>query len=87
MKTFIFAAALLVSLSAVQSADARQKLRANETWCLETAVGGGPGGGGTINICNFTTHAQCVASKVAQGDRCEVNPVIAFEQWNKTHHR
>lgn len=87
MKTFIFAAALLVSLSAIQSADARQKLRANETWCLETSVGGGPGGGGTINVCNFTTHAQCVASKVAQGDHCELNPVIAFEQWNKAHRR
>lgn len=87
MKTFIFAAALLVSLSAVQSADARQKLRANETWCLETAIGGGRGGGGTMNLCSFTTRAQCVASKVAQGDHCELNPVIAFEEWNKTHRR
>ena len=86
MKTFVFAAALLVSLGAIQSADARQKLRANETWCLETAIGGADAGG-TMNLCNFTTRAQCVASKVAQGDHCELNPVIAFEEWNKTHRR
>ncbi len=79
---------IALSLVAVsQSADAAQKLRKNETWCLETAIGGGVGGGGTINLCNFETRAQCIESKVAHGDRCELNPVIAFEQWNKTHRR
>lgn len=70
-----------------QNADAAQKLRKNETWCLETAIGGDSGGGGTINLCNFETRAQCIESKVAHGDHCELNPVIAFEQWNKTHRR
>ncbi len=79
--------ALSVLLLAAQSADASQRLRKNETWCLETSIGGGSGGGGTMNLCNFETRAQCFASKVAQGDHCELNPVIAFEEWNKTHRR
>lgn len=86
-KTFVLFGALAVFLTALASAEAAQRLRKNETWCLETSVGGGGrgGGGGTINLCNFETRAQCIASKVAQGDRCEINPVIAFQEWNKRH--
>ncbi len=86
-KTLAAIGALSVLLLAAQSADA-EKVRKNETWCLETAIGGGDGGGGgTMNICSFETRAQCVASKVAQGDQCDLNPVIAFQEWNKTHRR
>lgn len=88
-KTIVLFGALAVSLIALTSAEARQKLRKNETWCLETSTGGGGrhGGGGTMNLCNFETRAQCIASKVSQGDRCELNPVIAFEEWNRRHGR
>jgi hypothetical protein len=71
----------------IQNAEAARKLRKNETWCLETAMGGDRGGGGTMNLCNFETRAQCIASKVNQGDRCDLNPVIAFERWNRQHRR
>ena len=67
--------------AAAQNAEAAQKVRKNETWCLETALGGGLGGGGTINLCNFETRAQCLASKVTQGDRCDINPILAFERY------
>jgi hypothetical protein len=69
----------------MQSAEAAQKVRKNETWCLETALGGGLGGGGTVNLCNFETRAQCIASKVTQGDRCDINPILAFEQYRSNH--
>jgi hypothetical protein len=71
--------------AAMQSAEAAQKVRKNETWCLETALGGGLGGGGTVNLCNFETRAQCIASKVTQGDRCDINPILAFEQYRSNH--
>jgi hypothetical protein len=73
--------------AAVQNAEAAQKVRKNETWCLETAMGAGHGGGGTMNLCNFETQAQCIASKVTQGDRCNINPILAFERWNREHGR
>jgi hypothetical protein len=71
--------------AAMQSAEAAQKVRKNETWCLETALGGGLGGGGTVNLCDFETQAQCIASKVTQGDRCDINPVLAFERYRSNH--
>jgi hypothetical protein len=86
-KTLVLFGALAALLTAAASAEAAQRLRKNETWCLETSVGGGRYGGGTINMCNYETRAQCIASKVAQGDRCELNPVIAFEEWNRRHGR
>lgn len=89
MKTFgqtlVLFGALSGSLLALQSANAYEKVRRNETYCLETAVGGKDGG--TVNLCQFVTREQCIASKVAQGDHCELNPVLAFEEWNKTHRR
>jgi hypothetical protein len=76
-----------ISLLAVQNAEAAQQtVRPDETYCLETSVGGG-GSGGTINLCNFRTMAQCIASKVAQGDHCDINPILAFQEWNRRHAR
>lgn len=79
MKTFILAGALLASLCGMQNAEAySQDVPRNETWCLETGIGSG-----TMNLCRFTNREQCVASKVAQGDHCELNPTLAFERWNR----
>lgn len=78
MKSYTKIAALLLAglgiALAVSSADARERLRKNETWCLETSVGGGDGGGGTIFECTFETRAQCIASKVSHADNCWRNP-------------
>jgi hypothetical protein len=78
MKTSTKAFALLLAglgiALAATNADAREKLRKNETWCLETSVGGGDGGGGTIFECNYETRAQCIASKVSHADNCWRNP-------------
>lgn len=82
VRTLLLLGVAFAFAAATQNAEAARKLRKNETWCLETATGGGPGGGGTMNICNFETQAQCIASKVAHGDKCALNPIIAFERWN-----
>lgn len=58
-------------LHLVTSAEAGQKLRKNETWCLETSMGRG---GGTMTECTFGTLEQCIQSKVAHGDQCTRNP-------------
>lgn len=63
----VFAAGAYAAL-AITSADARERLRKNEQWCLETSSDNR--GGSTIFECNFETRAQCIQSKVAQGDRC-----------------
>jgi hypothetical protein len=65
--TSIIVAGLGIAL-AVSSADARERLHKNGRWCLETSSDNR--GGSTIFECNFATRAQCVASKVTQGDRC-----------------
>lgn len=76
MKILTQAAALLLLgftvLIAATSADARERLRKNETWCLETS--NGPRGGGTRFECTFVTRTQCLESKVSHADRCMRNP-------------
>lgn len=77
MKIFTQAVALLLLgftvLIAATSADARERLRKNETWCLETS-NGGSGSGGTRFECTFETRAQCLESKVSHADHCMRNP-------------
>jgi hypothetical protein len=65
--TAVLAAGLGIAL-AVSSANARERLGNGKRWCLETSSDNR--GGSTIFECNFATRAQCIASKVAQGDRC-----------------
>lgn len=80
MKAFIlFAGTAIALVGAFAPAQAKQHLRKNETYCLETRVGGDRGGG-TIIECNYETMAQCYASKAGQGDTCMLNPVLAFAQ-------
>jgi hypothetical protein len=59
-------------LAATMSADARERLRKNEAWCLETS--NGPSGGGTRFECTFESRAQCLESKVSHADHCMRNP-------------
>lgn len=81
VRTLLLLGVAFAFVAATQNAEAARKLRKNETWCLETPLGGGNGGGGTMNLCNFETRAQCLASKVTQGDRCDINPILAFERY------
>lgn len=80
MKTtqLIQAGAILAALVALQStATAQQPVRANEHFCLESS--GGRSGTQPL-LCRFETLAQCFASKTAPGDRCYLNPWLAFRQ-------
>jgi hypothetical protein len=87
MKTILLFGVMAFAFVAVQgSAQAREKLRKNETYCLESYSGGDRGGGGSIRWCGYETMAQCQASKASQGDQCSLNPVLAFEQRNRRYH-
>ena len=77
-KPIVLSCALLATFVAMQSvAAAQQPVRANERYCLE--AGGGRGGTQPL-LCRFETLTQCIASKTAQGDRCYLNPWLAFRQ-------
>jgi len=67
----LLAAALF---SAATNADAKEKLRKNETWCLDMSIGGSDGGG-TIMQCLYETRDQCMQAR-ANGDTCMLNPRI-----------
>jgi hypothetical protein len=85
MHKLAIAAALIAVFAAVQGAAEQvlphEPLRANERYCLESATGGDQGGcsGGSL-LCRYETMAQCMASKTTQGDRCMLNPWLAFRQ-------
>jgi hypothetical protein len=65
--------ALLVSTI---KADAQEKLRKNETYCLEY----GAGRSMPITLCRFETLEQCLASKTTNSDTCMINPAIGFRK-------
>jgi uncharacterized protein DUF3551 len=78
MKTFALAvttATALIAMSGVASA--RQTVPKSQTYCLESTMGPS---GALMNNCMFSTMAQCIASKTAQGDQCSLNPVLAFQK-------
>lgn len=93
MKTMV-QALLLVGVAAgfvaaSQNADAAQRLRKNETYCLDTSMGGGRGGGGgggTYLDCRFETMQQCYESRAGVGGMCMLNPVIAFSERGRRYH-
>jgi len=80
MNKLAVAGALIVALAAVHGASAQERLRANERYCLESAGGGDNGGSGGSFLCRYETMAQCIASKTTQGDRCMLNPWLAFQR-------
>jgi hypothetical protein len=75
-KPLVLFAALFAALAAT-AASAQQPVRANERYCLESY---GPRGGTAPWLCRFETLAQCIASKTAPGDKCYLNPWLAFRQ-------
>lgn len=80
MTRLVFLAALTTTLLfSAMSANAEQRLRKNETYCLQ-ATGGSRGGGGEPLLCRFETMAQCLASKTSNGDYCMENPEIGFRR-------
>jgi Protein of unknown function (DUF3551) len=70
----------LTLLVTAMKAYAQEKLRKNETYCLQAGAGAGQGGGGAPLQCSFETLDQCLASKTANSDTCMLNPVIAFHK-------
>ncbi|HLL27837.1 MAG TPA: DUF3551 domain-containing protein [Xanthobacteraceae bacterium] len=81
MKYRIFSAGLAVLLLApAVSAQAQEKLRKNETYCLQQGAGGGDTGGESPLLCNFETLQQCIASKTANSDWCMLNPAIDYNK-------
>jgi hypothetical protein len=69
-----------MALLAAPGAGAQEKLRKNETYCLQAGAGGGESGGAPPLLCNFETREQCLASKTANSDWCILNPAIGFNR-------
>jgi hypothetical protein len=70
---------LLAAVTQMGDAQAQEKLRKNETYCLLTSEGGGEGGGGAPLLCRFETLQQCFASKTSNSDTCMLNPAIGYQ--------
>jgi Protein of unknown function (DUF3551) len=75
-----FSTALTLTLAVATGAGAQEKLRKNETYCLQQGAGGGESGGVPPLLCNFETREQCLASKTAHSDWCMLNPAIEFNK-------
>jgi hypothetical protein len=81
MVRLIFSAVLALTLAVLaMKAEAQEKLRKNETYCLQRGAGGGQGGGDTPLLCRYETLEQCLASKTANSDWCMENPEIGFRK-------
>ena len=79
MRRIFFAGLALALLIPAVTADAQQKLRKNETYCLQAGAGAGHGGAAPL-LCSYETLEQCLASKTANSDTCMLNPVIGFSR-------
>jgi Protein of unknown function (DUF3551) len=77
-RRILFAGLALALLAPAMKAEAQEKLRKNETYCLQMGAGGGESGGAQPLDCRFETREQCVASKTANSDTCMLNPAIGF---------
>jgi hypothetical protein len=64
----------------LDTAQAGPQIRRNETYCLDTPMGGGHGGGGTYIDCRFATLQQCYATRIGVGGTCMLNPALAFRE-------
>jgi hypothetical protein len=80
MRRIFFAGLALALLVPALTANAQEKLRKNETYCLQSGAGAGTGGGAAPLQCSYETLEQCLASKTANSDTCMLNPVIGFSR-------
>ena len=78
MRRIFYAALALTVLVTAMQAEAQQKLRKNETYCLQAGAGGGESGGVSPLLCSYETLEQCLASKTANSDTCMLNPAIGY---------
>jgi len=75
----IFSALLVLAVLVLATRpNAQERLRKNETYCLQAGAGGGETGGAQPLLCRFETLEQCLASKTANSDTCMLNPAISF---------
>jgi hypothetical protein len=72
---YILAIALLASIVAIGSAEARQN-PPHDLWCRDQPVAFG----GTVQICMAYTLQQCLDSRTGQGESCYLNPRYAQQQ-------
>ncbi len=79
-------ALMLILFFPTMKAEAQQRLRRDETYCLQSSDGG-VGGGGMSLHCYYATLAQCMASRTANGDWCMENPVIGFSKRQRNYDR
>jgi hypothetical protein len=78
MKAFVILGMTAAAFAGLLDTAEAQQVRRNETYCLDTPIGGGMGGGGTYLDCRFATMAQCYATRVGVGGMCMLNPRLAF---------
>ena len=74
MKSLKLGLAISIALAtALSAANAQERVRKNERWCLESKEG--RGGGGSL-LCRYESYEQCMASKTSVGDTCMKNPAL-----------
>jgi hypothetical protein len=76
MRLSFFVVLLAGCAAAVGSASAQQTVGPKERYCLEAFDTSG------IHplMCRYETYEQCVQSKTWPGDKCFLNPYLAFQQ-------
>ncbi len=80
MKVIALAAFAAVIVMAAPGAGAQTSVRVHpsEQYCMDRN-----GDDAAVIVCQFNTMEQCVASKRSPGERCYLNPYLAFEQQRK----
>jgi hypothetical protein len=80
MKALVILGAVSAVVVGLASTAEAGPLRKNETYCLDTPMGGGGRGGGTYIDCRFETLQQCYETRIGIGGTCMLNPRLAFSE-------
>ncbi len=82
MRAFVILGMIVAAFAGLLDTAEAQQVRRNETYCLDTPMGGGGGhgGGGSYLDCRFATMAQCYATRSGVGGMCMLNPRLAFRE-------